>query len=161
MLEVAEAVSQAIGAKRTGIRLSPYGVGGNMSPYPEIDATYRHLAKQLSLIGLLYIHIVDHSSMGSPEVPLQIKQAIRAQFQGTIILAGGYTPERAEADLKNGRADLIAFGRPFISNPDLVHRFKNDWPLAPNPDHATLYSPGETGYTDYPVYTTATPEASC
>jgi len=152
VLEVAEAVIRAIGANSTGIRLSPYGTAGDMQPYPEIDAAYQYLAKQLSGLGLLYIHLVDHSALGAPEVPFRIKQEVRAQFQGTLILAGGYTPERAEADIKGGQADLVAFGRPFISNPDLALRFKNGWPLATNLDSSTFYTPGEKGYTDYPVY---------
>jgi N-ethylmaleimide reductase len=152
VLETAAAVSRAIGKEKTGIRLSPYGAGGDMHPYPEIDATYQYLATQLNNLGLLYIHVVDHSALGAPEVPLQIKQEIRTRFKGTLILAGGYTAEKADADLKSGRADLIAFGRPFLANPDLVIRFKNNWPLAANLDMATFYTPGEKGYTDYPVY---------
>lgn len=157
VLEVASAVSGAIGMSKIGIRLSPFGVAGDMPPYPEIDATYQYLARQLSRLGLLYIHIVDHSSMGAPEVPFSIKQEMRAQFQGAMILSGGYTPERAETDLKSGQADLIAFGRPFITNPDLVLRFQNNWPLAANLDSTTWYSPGEKGYTDYPAYVAGKP----
>jgi N-ethylmaleimide reductase len=160
VLEVAEAVIQAIGAKSTGIRLSPYGVASDMQPYPEIDATYQYLAKQLSRLGLLYLHVVDHSSMGAPEVPFRIKQEMRAQFQGTLILAGGYTSERAEADLRGGQADLIAFGRPYINNPDLALRFKNNLPLAINLDSTTFYTPGEKGYTDYPAYMLEIPVVS-
>jgi N-ethylmaleimide reductase len=160
VLEVAAAVSAAIGMTKTGIRLSPYGVGGGMAPYPEIDAAYQYLARQLSRRGLLYIHVVDHSSLGAPEVPFRIKQEIRAQFQGALILAGGYTPERAEADIKGGQADLIAFGRPFIINPDLGLRFKNNWPLATNLDSTTWYTPGDKGYTDYPAYVAPKPAVS-
>jgi N-ethylmaleimide reductase len=123
-----------------------------MPHYPEIDNTYKYLSEQLNLMGILYIHIVDHSSMGAPEVPLEIKKTIRKRFQGTIILSGGYTKERAENELLGGLADLIAFGRPFINNPDLVERFVNGWPLSKELDANTFYSSDEKGYTDYPMY---------
>jgi N-ethylmaleimide reductase len=152
LLEVVGGAVGAIGKERTGIRLSPYGVASNMPHYPEIDKTYKHLAEQLSRMEILYIHIVDHSSMGAPEVPIEIKRDIRKRFQGTIILGGGYTKERAENELQSGIANLIAFGRPFINNPDLVERFVNDWPLSKEIDMNTFYSPGEKGYTDYPMY---------
>ena len=151
LLEVVEAAVEAIGKERIGLRLSPYGVASDMPHYPEIDTTYKYLSAQLSKMGILYIHIVDHSSMGAPEVPVEIKKAIRRKFHGIIILSGGYTRERAENELQGGLADLIAFGRPFINNPDLVERFINGWPLSKDLDTASFYSPGEEGYTDYPV----------
>ncbi len=152
VLGVSEAVSSAIGKEKTGIRISPYGVGGGMEYYPEIYATYSYLTEQLNRLGISYIHIVDHSSRGAPPVPAEIKNMIRKIFRNTLILSGGYDLERAEADLQNNLGDLIAFGRPFISNPDLVSRFRNRWPLAPNPEPGYFYTPGEKGYTDYPVY---------
>ncbi|MBO6794593.1 MAG: alkene reductase [Balneolaceae bacterium] len=150
-LEVAKAVTNAIGENKTGIRLSPYGVFNGIKPHQELEAQYEQLAKSLNELGLSYIHIVDHSAMGAPEVPLEIKQIIRDAFSdGAIILSGGYTSEeQANEDLESGLGDLIAFGRPFISNPDLPYRLKNDIELAdPNPD--TFYTPGPEGYTDYP-----------
>jgi N-ethylmaleimide reductase len=152
LLEVLGGAVEAIGKERIGIRLSPYGVASDMPPYPEIDNTYKYLSEQLNRIEILYIHIVDHSSMGAPEVPIEMKKAIRKRFQGTIILSGGYTKERAESELQGGLADLIAFGKPFINNPDLVERFVNGWPLSKELDVKTFYSPGEKGYTDYPMY---------
>ena len=152
VLEVVEAVGQAIGMDKTAIRLSPYGIGGGMKPYQEIDTTYTYLASQLDLLGILYIHIVDHSSMGAPEVPLTIKKSIRQHLRNTLIMAGGYTKDTAEHDLQNGLADLIAFGKPFISNPDLVERMLNDWPINTAWDFNTFYSSGEKGYTDYLPY---------
>jgi N-ethylmaleimide reductase len=151
VVEVAEAVSMAIGKEKTAIRLSPYGPAGDMKPYAEVDATYTYLAEKLNEFELVYIHLVDHSAMGAPEVPMAIKQAIRGKFKNCLILAGGYNKESAEKDLQSGFADLIAFGKPFISNPDLVQRLENDWPLA-SPDFSTFYSADEKGYTDYPVY---------
>jgi N-ethylmaleimide reductase len=152
VLEVVEGVGQAIGMDKVAIRLSPYGVNGGMVPYPEINDTYTYLASQLDKLGILYIHLVDHSAMGAPEVPLAIKQTIREKLQNTLILAGGYSKETAERDLQNGMADLIAFGRPFINNPDLVERMLNDWPINTNLDFNTFYSADEKGYTDYPFY---------
>jgi len=152
VLEVVEAVGQAIGMDKVAIRVSPYGVGGSMAPYPEIDETYSYLAAELDKLGILYIHLVDHSAMGAPEVPASIKQTIREKLSNTLILAGGYSRETAERDLQSGLADLIAFGKPFISNPDLVERMMNDQPVSTNWDFNTFYTPGEQGYTDYPVY---------
>jgi N-ethylmaleimide reductase len=152
VIEVTAAVAEAIGKEKTGIRLSPYGVASDMPHYPGIDATYKYLATQLNNIGIAYIHIVDHSALGGPEVPLQIKQTIRNTFKNTIILAGGYDKERAEADIESGLGDLITFGRPFINNPDLVERFKNNQPLSQDLHTDQFYSADEKGYTDYPVY---------
>ena len=152
VLEVVKAVADAIGKGKTGIRLSPYGVASDMAPYPEIDATYKHLAEKLNNMGIAYIHLVDHSAMGAPPVSPVLKKEIRKIFKNTLILSGGYNDERAEIDLKSGHADLIAFGRPFINNPDLPDRFANSWPLSENLDMATFYTPGSKGYTDYPVY---------
>jgi N-ethylmaleimide reductase len=152
LLEVMRGAAEAIGKERVGVRLSPYGVASDMPHYPEIDSTYKHLAEQLNRIGISYVHVVDHSSMGAPIVPVEIKEAIRERFKGTIILSGGYTKERAETELHGGLADLIAFGRPFINNPDLVERFVHGWPLSQELDMTTFYTPGEKGYTDYPMY---------
>jgi N-ethylmaleimide reductase len=152
VLEVAAAAAEAIGKDRVGIRLSPYGVASDMPHYPEIDATYKYLAEELNEIGIAYIHVVDHSAMGAPAVPLAIKQTIRDTFKNTFILAGGYDLERAEADLESGLADLIGFGRPFINNPDLVDRFENNHPLSQELLMDAFYSADEKGYLDYPVY---------
>jgi len=152
VVEVATAVAEAIGADKTGIRLSPYGVASDMPHYPEIDATYQYLARQLNTIGIAYIHVVDHSALGAPAVPLAIKQTIRHTFKNTVILAGGYDLVRAEADLQSGLGDLIAFGRPFINNPDLVERSENGQPLSADLKMDLFYSADEKGYTDYPVY---------
>lgn len=152
VLEVTEAVAEAIGRERTGIRLSPHGVASDMPDYPEIDATYKYLAEQLNKPGILYIHMVDHSAMGAPPVPAELKKEIRKIFKNTLILSGGYDLLKADADLKNNLGDLIAFGRPFLNNPDLVERFKNGWPLSSELDMNLFYTPGEKGYTDYAFY---------
>jgi N-ethylmaleimide reductase len=152
VLEVVEATGQAIGMDMVAIRLSPYGVNGGMDHYPEIDETYAYLSAQLDKLGILYIHLVDHSAMGAPEVPLSIKQTIRQNLSKTLILAGGYSKETAERDLESGLADLIAFGKPFITNPDLVERMQNDSPINTEWDFNTFYSADDKGYTDYPRY---------
>ncbi len=152
VLEVAAEVAQTIGKERTAIRLSPYGVASDMPHYPEIDATYDYLSMQLNTIGLAYIHIVDHSAMGAPAVPVEMKKKIRGNFKNTIILAGGYSKETAETDIESGLGDLIAFGRPFINNPDLVQRMENDQALSQDLKMDMFYSADEKGYTDYPVF---------
>lgn len=152
VLEVVTAVAEAIGKEKTAIRLSPFGVASDMPHYPEIDATYTYLAEQLNNIGIAYIHLVDHSAMGAPEVPVELKKRIRSIFKNTIILSGGYDLERAEADVMSGLGDLVAFGRPFINNPDLVNRFKNNLPLSQDLKMELFYSADEIGYTDYPGY---------
>jgi len=152
VLEVAKSVAETIGKEKTGIRLSPYGVASDMPHYPEIEATYKYLAEQLNIIDIEYIHIVDHSAMGAPAVPQEMKTAIRNSFRNSIIISGGYDIDRAEADLNKGLGDLVAFGRPFINNPDLVERLTNGWPLSTDLNYDLLYTPGETGYTDYAIY---------
>lgn len=158
LLETVEAVAHAIGKDKTGIRLSPYGTASDMPHYPEIEETYDYLSTELNKLDIAYIHIVDHSAMGAPEVPEQIKKVIRNNFKNTLILCGGYNQERAEQDLESGDTDLIAFGRPYINNPDLVNRFRNDWPLSDDLDNDTFYTPGAKGYIDYPSYNYQTVE---
>jgi len=154
VIEVANAVADAIGKGKTGIRLSPIGVASDMPHYPEIEATYQYLTEQLNSLNIAYIHLVDHSAMGSPVVPVEIKKSIRNIFKNTLILSGGYDKESAEADIQSSLADLVAFGRPFINNPDLVARFKNDWPLSQDLKMDLFYTADEKGYTDYPFHTT-------
>jgi N-ethylmaleimide reductase len=152
VIEVAEAVAEAIGKDKTAIRLSPYGVASDMPNYPEIDATYDYLSKQLNKVGISYIHLVDHSAMGAPPVPVELKKTIRHNFKNTIMLSGGYDKERAEADIESGLSDLVAFGRPFINNPDLVERFEKNEPLSKDLKMDLFYTADEKGYTDYPVF---------
>lgn len=155
VLEVTAAVATAIGKEKTGIRLSPYGVAGDMAHYPEIDATYDYLSKELNKLDIAYIHLVDHSAMGAPAVPIEIKKMIRKNFKNTLICCGGYNKDSAEADIENGLCDLVAFGRPFINNPDLVKRIEQNQELAQNPNMDLFYTAGENGYTDYPNYKTS------
>lgn len=151
VLEVATSVAQAIGKDRTAIRLSPHGVNGGLhGTFDQLEESFTYLAEQLNELGILYVHLVDHSGMGAPKVPASTFQKIRGAFKNTIILCGDYDVTRAEAALASGLADLIAFGRPFIANPDLVKRLENGEPLAQF-DSTKLYTPGPDGYIDYPV----------
>jgi N-ethylmaleimide reductase len=147
-VEVARASAVAIGAERIGMRISPYGVFNGMVPDADIDALYERLIVGLNDIGLVYIHVVDHSSMGAPAVSAALKAKIRAAFTGKYILSGGYDLARANADLDANRGDLVAFGRPFIANPDLIRELKSGHVLTA-PDSSTFYTAGEKGYTDY------------
>ena len=149
-LEVARACAAAIGAERIGIRLSPHGAFNDTGTFADVDAQYEALVAQLSALGLLYVHLLDHSAMGAPPVPAALKRRLRSLFQGPFILAGGFDATSAEAALQAGDADLIAFGRPFLANPDLVSRMRRGAALNA-PDMATFYTPDAKGYTDYPM----------
>lgn len=148
-LEIATATVSAIGRDRVGMRLSPYGVFNGTGEFPQVQAQYLALAERLSALGLLYLHLVDHESMGAPPVPAEFKLKLRAGFDGLFILSGGFDHASAERALLEKRGDLVAFGRPFLANPDLVTRMRKNAPLNA-PDQATFYVPGEKGYTDYP-----------
>jgi len=149
-IEVSKKVADAIGGDKTGIRISPYGVFNDMEIFESVDETFEYLATELGKLNLAYIHIVDHSSQGAPEVPQLIKDKIRGAFKGTFIASGGLNLEKAETVLNDEKGDLVAFGVPFIANPDLVYRFKNNIELSnPNPD--TFFTPGIEGYLDYPI----------
>jgi len=149
VLEVADAVIKAIGKEKVGIRLSPFGVFNDMPLYDAMEADYCYLAQQLNARGLVYIHLVDHSSMGAPPVPASMKSAFRNLFKGKLILSGGYDMEHAEGDISAGKCDLIAVGKPFLANPDLIVRWKTGAAVN-EPDMNTFYTPGPKGYTDYP-----------
>lgn len=153
-LDVASAIVESVGAEKVGVRLSPYGVFNDMSGiYEGIAEQYAELAAELGTLKLAYIHLVDHSAMGAPKPDAGTVQRICTEFRtaggGAVILSGGYDKKRAEADLKSGAADLIAFGRSYIANPDLVERLTINAPLN-EADQRTFYTPGSAGYTDYP-----------
>ncbi len=143
-------VAAAIGANRVGIRLYPYGTAGGMEPDADTDSLYETLSTELSKLGILYQHIVDHSALGAPKPKESLVRAMRRNFSGATILAGGYHRGRAEADLNEKHGDFIAFGRPFLSNPDLVDKLKAGTPLR-DFDFAMAYTPDAKGYTDYPA----------
>ncbi|MDP5099827.1 MAG: alkene reductase [Nonlabens sp.] len=148
-LEVTKAIIKAIGAEHVGIRLSPNGAMNDVGPFDDQEETYKYIATELEKLGLAYIHLVNHGSMGAPALPESLRAFFRKTFSGTLILSGGYDALSAEKDLNDDLGDLIAFGRPFIANPDLPTRFKEDAELnEPNSD--TFYTPGKEGYIDYP-----------
>jgi N-ethylmaleimide reductase len=148
VLEVAKAVVAKIGGNRTGIRISPYGVFNDMGPFDGIDTFFGELSKALSDLGLVYMHVVDHSSMGAPPVSKEVKRLIRENFKGAYILSGGYDATTAERDLNEHQGELVAFGRPFIANPDLVEKLRTNAPLK-QPDQTKFYTAGAEGYSDY------------
>jgi N-ethylmaleimide reductase len=150
VLEVVRAAAQAIGAGRVGIRLSPYGVFNATGAFEGVDEQYLALVNELSTFGLMYLHVLDHSAIGAPSVPASLKAGMRAAFKGPFIAAGGFDKGSAERALAEGQADLIAMGRPFLANPDLIERMRRDAPLNA-PDPSTFYTPGAQGYTDYPA----------
>lgn len=154
LLEIMEGVGKAIGRHRTGIRLSPYNKINDLLPYPEEVLTHQYLTDQLNRLGILYIHLSGGSLAGVSAIPEGYIRDLRKRFNNILILAGGYTPASAEAALQKNLADLIAFGRPFIANPDFIHRIRNGHPLAVG-EAAYYYEGGETGYTDYPTFSNA------
>ncbi|WP_321288828.1 alkene reductase [Alcaligenes phenolicus] len=146
--EVVEAVAAEIGAERTGIRLAPFITQRAMN-CPEIIPTILQLAKGLDGKGLAYIHLSEADWDDAPEIPDDFRHALRSHFSGRIMVAGKYDAHRAEQIVKSGLADLVAFGRPFIANPDLPARLRDQLPLASFDPH-TLFGGGAHGYTDYP-----------
>lgn len=146
-IRIVQEMAAAIGAGRVGVRFSPYSTLGDLPPYAEqeVHETYALLARELDKSGIAYLHIGV-----SAIIPQQTFDVIRDGFKGTIILCNGLTPETAETALHAGFADLIAFGRAFLANPDLDKRIAAAAALN-QPDFNTLYTPGPVGYTDYPV----------
>ncbi len=147
--DVTEATVAAIGADRVGMRISPYGYFNELGPFDGTDETFVKLAEILNEIGIVYLHIVDHEAMGAPAVPEAIKTKLRETFKNTFVLSGGYDAHEAENDLAADKGDLVAFGRPYIANPDLVKRFREGAELA-IPNQETFYTPGPEGYLTYP-----------
>jgi len=146
-IEVMQAVANAIGNEKTGIRFSPFSKLGDLAPYDEEETnkTYALLAQKLDELQIAYLHI----AVNAP-VPEKTFHIIRRNFSGTIILSNGLTPETGEVALHAGFADLVAFGRSFLSNPDFAERIKTNAALNPV-DPNTLYTPGAKGYIDYPA----------
>ena len=151
--EIVQAVLLALPAARVGVHLAPNGNFNDMGS-PDFRETFLYAAKRLNQYGLAYLHVVDGLEFGFHELgPPMSSAEFRQVFQGPLIANCGYTRETAEAAIRQGHADLISFGRPFISNPDLVERFAHGWPLNPPADQDVWYSFDEKGYTDFPRYT--------
>ena len=150
--EVMAAILEVWPSNRVGIRLSPNGVFNDMGS-PDFRETFLYTIRELNKLSLAYVHIMDGLAFGFHEQgePMTLAE-FRDEYDGIIMGNCGYTKEAAEERLNAGHADLAAFGRPFISNPDLPERFKNDWPLEPAEDMTFWYTPGAQGYTDYATY---------
>jgi 2,4-dienoyl-CoA reductase-like NADH-dependent reductase (Old Yellow Enzyme family) len=155
--EVVEGVCSVFPAKRVGVRLAPNGSFNDMGS-PDFRETFLHAARELDRFGVAYLHVMDGLAFGFHELgdPMTLEE-FREVFHGRLIGNCGYSQETAEAAIGRGAADLIAFGRPYINNPDLVERFRNGWLLAAESNPATWYSGthGAEGYTDYPHYSPA------
>jgi len=156
LLEVVQAAIEVWGASRVGIRLSPYGVA-NDSGEPDPMPLYAHVVNALGPLGLAYLHFIEPRSSGAGRAEVNWQNVpsamvlFRPIWQGVLIAAGGFSGEAAEAAIADGHADAVAFGRIFISNPDLPRRLQHGFPLTPY-NRATFYGGEEAGYTDYPVY---------
>jgi N-ethylmaleimide reductase len=150
-LEVARAVVGVWGAERVGYRLSPQSF-----PYAGVKdstpaETFTHMARELSRLGLGYLHVTEAvSGQGVPSPEQRISPLLRKAFQGAFIVNGGYQAQTGEAAIALGETDLVAYGVPFLANPDLPERFRHEAPLNPV-DASTFFTGEEKGYTDYPT----------
>jgi 2,4-dienoyl-CoA reductase-like NADH-dependent reductase (Old Yellow Enzyme family) len=151
VLDTVDAIAAAIGSHRVGIRLSPFNRVFDMPAFDGEAETGLALARELATRDLAYVHLSNREAILAGGGQGFLKAFREAYAGGTLILAGSYTRESAEADLSAGLADLVAFGRPFIANPDLVERLRNGWPLA-EADNGSFYGGSAAGYTDYPAY---------
>lgn len=148
-LEVLDAVIEEIGAAKVGVRLSPHFAAHDMAD-AETEAATLYLAHAFSQRGIAYLHIAEPDWAGGPELTDAFRAQLRAAFNGALIFCGGYTATEADALVDQGVGDAVAFGRPFIANPDLVARFRQGAELN-TPDRTTFYGGGAKGYTDYPT----------
>lgn len=150
--EVVNSVLTVWPANRIGVHLSPNGNFNDMGS-PDFRETFLYAATRLNQYKIGYLHVVDGLAFGFHGLGTAMTLSeFRRVFTGPLIGNCGYTQDTAEAAICNQHADLIAFGRPFISNPDLVARFAHGWPLNPSTDMSTWYTFDEVGYTDYPNY---------
>ena len=155
--EIVAAVAAAVGADRLGVRFTPLFAGTDQERVyiglveDDPHETYLAAAQVLEDAGAAYLSVAEADWDNAPDLPETFRRALRATFSGRIVYAGRYTPDRAAALLASGLGDLVAFGRPYIANPDLPRRIANGWPLAAV-DAATLYGGDERGFTDYPVH---------
>ncbi len=157
LLEVVDAVSQVFGAERVGVRLSPHTRGDGIDD-SDPAATYGHVAEALDERSIAYLHLIEATAPDAPQAPTPGRAAllplIRQAFRGPLMVNGAYTRASAERIIAAGAADLVAFGRLFIANPDLAQRFRQNAPLN-EPDQASFHAGGAAGYTDYPLLESA------
>lgn len=145
-----EGVVAAIGKEKTGVRLSPFAQLNDLKPYPEELATHHYLVDALQQLDIHYIHLSNQPVNGEAVITNEYIRDVRARFSNLLIVAGGYTATTAEEIIQSGLADMVAFGRLYIANPDLVERLRAGAALA-EADPATFYEGGDRGYTDYPT----------
>ncbi|NER61071.1 alkene reductase [Pseudomonas sp. MAFF212428] len=158
LLEVTAAVISEIGADRTGVRISPVSPANGVSS-SDAQTQFDYIVDQLNALGIVYLHVVEGATGGPRDVAPFDFDGLRRRFHNTYIANNGYDRDLATSRLAAGKADLIAFGKPFIGNPDLVERFRTGAPLSPfNP--ATLYGGGAAGYIDYPTMAEANAAAN-
>ena len=153
--EVLEAVLEVWSPEQVGARISPNGVFNDMGS-DDFRETYLYVCREMDKLKLGYLHIMDGLAFGFHEKgePMALSE-FRPIYQGIIMGNCGYTKEKAEERITEGNADLVAFGRPFITNSDLPERFMNNWPLNPAEDMSLWYTPGGKGYTDYAPFTSS------
>jgi len=151
LVEVMQAVSAEIGKEKTGIRLSPFREIYDLRPYSQELATHQLIMDELQKLDILYVHFSNAMIDGRPTIPKDYLQDARKRFKNLIMIAGGFNIVSAEEILTSGLVDLIAMGKLYISNPDLVERIKYDLPLA-SWDENTFYTEGDQGYIDYPKH---------
>lgn len=152
LLETVDALAAAVGGERVGVRVSPFGRLYDLQAFAGEAETWASVAAALNDRTLAYVHLNYQPTISAAEVPAGFGAEFRKAYQGTLIGAGGFTREIAETELAKGDLDLIAFGTSYISNPDLVERMQNGWPLEES-DRSTFYGViGAKGYTDYPAY---------
>ena len=153
LLETLQAIANAIGSEKTAVRLSPHVMEGFNEDDPEIIETALKILTQTAPMNLAYVHFSENISRYT-EVDDAFREKVRAVYPNPVMVAGKLTKERSQALLEKGYVDLVAFGTPFVTNPDLVERFKNNWPLTEFDADArlSLYGGDEKGYTDYPNY---------
>jgi N-ethylmaleimide reductase len=152
-LEVTEAVIGVWGPERVGYKLSPHFAGYSMSDSNPVD-TFSYFAGQLNRLRVGYLHVGEAIAgpMAAPAGTVRVTPLLREKFSGTLIANGGYDARSGNAVIARGEADLVAFGVPFLANPDLPERYLRNAPLN-SPDPATFYAGEEKGYTDYPALT--------
>jgi len=155
--EVTQAVADVVGKDRVGVRFAPlFATTQEDRVYlglveDDPHATYIEAIKVLEDIGIAYVSLAEADWDNAPELPETFREDVRKNFSGRVLYAGKYTAERGVRVIESGWGDLIAFGRPFIANPDLPKRIANSWPLTPV-DPATMYGGTDKGYTDYRTY---------
>ncbi|MGE8358910.1 alkene reductase [Pseudomonas sp.] len=155
--EIVHAVADAVGADRLGVRFTPLFTGTDQDRVyiglveDDPHTTYLEAIKVLEAAGVAYVSITEADWDNAPDLPEDFRRDVRRHFSGRILYAGRYTAERGARLIESGLADLVAFGRPFIANPDLPARIANGWPLNPL-DPTTMYGGAAQGLTDYPTY---------